>query len=426
MFSSISRFFRQVAVPPQYHATFRHLYHDIAWFGVLSGSVVNFMSIYATRIGATGLQIGLIGAMSAVVNLFLAIPAGRWLSKRNINRAIFWTSVFHRIGFIFFIFLPWLFNDADQVIAIILITFFMAIPLTPLGVGFNALFAEAVPDRFRAHVAGMRNIMLAITFILTSLISGYVLDNVPFPIGYQIVFGIGAFGAAMSSYHLYFVRPVQDDTPALQTNPQPVSSPQGAPTTQTKTPGGFSSILRLDILSTPFNKVLLALFAFHLAHNLTTPVYPLYNVRVLELNDNNIGISQALYYLTMLIGSMQLRNVVHRLGHKKVTGLGVMGMSLYPLLLAFTHEVWQFYVIALIGGFTWAWTNGAYANYMLERIPPDDRPSHLAWYTIILNLAILGGSMGGSVIATGIGFPSALILFAILRILAGMSILKWG
>jgi len=420
MFSGITRFFRQTAVPPQYHATFRHLYYDIAWFGVLSGSVINFMSIYATRIGATGLQIGLIGAMSAVVNLFLAIPAGRWLSKRNTNRAIFWSSVLYRIGFIFFIFLPWFFNNNGQVIAIILITFFMAIPLTPLGVGFNALFAEAVPDRFRAHVAGTRNIMLAITYILSSLVSGYILNNLPFPVGYQIVFGIGAFGAAMSSYHLYFVKPVQDELPAPPPTPEPASAQQ------TKSPRGFLAVLRTDILSTPFKKVLLALLAFHFAHNLTTPIYPLYNVRVLNLNDNTLGISQALYYLTMLIGSMQLRNIVHRLGHKTVTGVGVIGMSLYPLLLAFTHTVWQFYAIALIGGFTWAWTNGAYANYMLERIPPDDRPSHLAWYTIILNLAILGGSVGGSAIATEIGLSSALILFGLLRIVAGVWILKWG
>ena len=420
MFSKIFRVFKQAAVPPEYHANFRHLYLDIAGFGILSGSVVNFLNIYATRLGATSLQIGMIGAMSALVNLFLAIPAGRWLSKRNTSHAIFRTSVYYRIGFLFFIFLPQFFSTSQQINAIIVITLLMAIPLTPLGVGFNALFAEAVPDRYRAHVAGTRNIMLAITFIMTSLISGYILESLPFPLGYQIVFGIGAFGAAMSSYHLYFIRPVQDKIHASQT------APELAPAKQAKSPGSLSSILRLDILSTPFKKVLLALLAFHFAHNLTTPIYPIYNVRILELNDNNIGISQALYYLTMLIGSMQLRNIVHRLGHKNVTGIGVIGMSLYPFLLAFTHEVWQFYAIALIGGFTWAWTNGAYANYMLERIPPDDRPSHLAWYTIILNLAILGGSIGGSAIATQIGLSSALILFAVLRLFAGMSILKWG
>lgn len=420
MLSSITRFFRQVAVPPQYHATFRHLYWDIAWFGVLSGSVVNFLTVYATRLGASELQVGLIGAVSAIVNLFLAIPSGRWLSRRDTNLAIFWTSVFYRIGFLLFIFLPWLFDAAGQVIAIILITLFMAIPLTPLGVGFNALFAEAVPDRYRAHVAGTRNIMLAVTFILSSLISGFILDTLPFPTGYQIVFGIGAFGAAMSSYHLYFVRPVQDESPALQTTPEPATVKQTTPLR------GLLSVLRLDILSSPFRRVLLALLAFHFAHNLTTPVYPLYNVRVLELNDNHIGISQALYYLTMLIGSTQLRNIVHRIGHKRVTGLGVAGMSLYPLLLAFTTEIWQFYAIALIGGFTWAWTNGAYANYMLERIPPDDRPSHLAWYTIVLNFGILAGSLGGSALAGQIGLATALILFALLRLLAGIAILKWG
>jgi MFS family permease len=420
MFSRITRVFKQADIPREYHANFLHLYFDIGWYGVLSGSVINFLSIYATRIGATGLQIGLIGAMSAIVNLFLAIPAGRWLSKRHTGRAIFWTSVFYRIGFILFIFLPWVLKPSGQITAIIVITFFMAIPLTPLGVGFNALFAEAVPDNYRAHVAGTRNVMLAITFILTSLLSGYILEQAPFPTGYQIVFGIGALGAAMSSLHLYFVRPVQDLDSALPTAPQPVS------VQQTESPRGLTSALRLDILSSPFKKVLLALLAFHLTHNLTTPVYPLYNVRVLELNDNNIGIGTALYYLTMLIGSMGFRRIVHRLGHKKVTGWGVAGMALYPLLLAFTHEIWQFYAIALVGGFTWAWTNGAYANYMLERIPPDDRPSHLAWYTIILNLAILGGSIGGSAIATQIGLSQALILFAVLRVLAGLFILKWG
>jgi MFS family permease len=420
MLSKIFRLFTQADIPPQYRATFRHLYYDIAWFGVLSGSVINFLSVYATRLGATSLQIGLIGSMSAVVNLFLAIPAGRWLSRQNTQRAIFWTSVFYRIGFLFFVLLPWLFDTSQQVTAIIVITFIMAIPLTPLGVGFNVLFAEAVPERYRAHVASIRNVMFALAYVITSLLSGFLLDRIPFPSGYQVVFGIGALGAAMSSYHIYFIRPVADDLAARPSAPEP-ATPQPAVSTR-----GIVSFLRFDILSSPFKKVLLALFAFHLAHNITTPVYPQYNVRVLGLSDNTLGISQALYYLTMLIGSIQLRNIVHRLGHKRVTGWGVVGLSLYPLLLAFTHQVWQFYAIALLGGFTWAWTNGAYANYMLERIPPHDRPSHLAWYTVILNLAILGGSLGGSVIAAQIGLFSALILFGIMRILAGIYILKWG
>lgn len=420
MLSKVLRVLKQVAVPPEYHATFRHLYYDIAGFGILSGTVINFLSVYAARIGASSLQIGLIGAMSAVVNLFLAIPAGRWLSKRNTNRAIFWTSVYYRIGFFFFIFIPLYPGNTQQILTIIVITFLMAIPLTPLGVGFNALFAETVPEQFRAHVAGTRNVVLAITFIITSLISGYILEGFPFPIGYQVVFGIGAFGAAFSSYHLFFVKPLADVNPPLRPKLE-TDPPQ-----KTSRSRRFISSLRTDIIFSPFRKVLLAMLALHLTHNLTMPVYPLYNVRVLGVNDNHIGISTALYYLTMLFGSMQFRKIVHRLGNKNVTGYGIMGMSLYPILLAFTTEIWQFYAIALVGGFTWAWVNGAYANYMLEHIPSEDRPPYLAWYTIILNIGILGGSLGGSVVAEGIGLGNALLVFGVSRILAGIYILKKG
>ena len=412
--------FRQSDVPEKYRSNFSHLYLDIAWFGVLSGTAVNFLMVYATRLGATGLQIGLLAAMAAIVNLFLAIPAGRWIEQRHTGRAVFWSSVVFRIGYLFWIPLPWLFDAQGQIWALIILAFLMAIPLTPLGVGFNALFAEAVPERFRAQVAGTRNVTFAIAYMLTSLVAGFILKNMPFEPGYQVIFAIGAFGAAMSSYHIYHVKPLQEEIFPLPSSPMPAS------TTQADSPRKTKSMLRLDIWSTPFRNVLLALFCFHLAHYMSAPVYPLYNVRVLNLNDNNLGTGTALYYLTVLIGSTQFRHVAHRYGNKKVTGWGVAGMALYPFMLAAAQNVLHFYVLSFLGGFLFAMVNGAYINYMLENIPPDDRPSHLAWYTIILNIAILGSSLAGPAIAEVTGLVNALIIFGVLRILAGIAILKWG
>ena len=416
----LNKLFRQNAIPKEYHSNFLHLYLDIGWFGVLSGSTVNFLSIYATRIGASGTQIGLIGAMSAAVSLFLAIPAGLWLQKRNIGRAIFWTSIFYRIGFLSFALLPWLFSHNVQITLMIVITFFMAIPLTPLGVGFNALFAEAVPSEYRAHVAGLRNMMFAITYMFTSLLSGYILDKITFPIGYQVVFGFGFLGAMMSSFHLYHIRHIGDGDASLLSQPKP------DPTTQNASPRNMFTALRLDILRTPFLTILLSLFAFHLAQNMPTPIFPIFNVRELHLNDNQIGIGTALFYLTVLIGSTRLRKIVHSLGNKRVTGLGIMGMAFYPTILAFSTQVWHYYSVSLIGGFFTALATGSYANYMLEHIPPDDRPTHLAWYNVVLNIAILTSSLAGPAIANQIGIFSALILFGALRFLAGTLILKWG
>lgn len=412
--------FRQSDIPEKYRSNFWHLYFDIAWFGVLSGTAVNFLNVYATRLGASGLQIGLLTAMAAVVNLFLAIPAGRWIEKRHTGRAVFWSSVIFRIGYVLWIPLPWLFDAQGQIWALIILAFLMAIPLTPLGVGFNALFAEAVPERFRAQVAGTRNITFAITYMLTSFGAGTILKNLPFETGYTVIFAIGAFGAAMSSYHIYHVEPLQEESFPLR--PAPIAAPE----IRAASPRGIRSALRLDIWKTPFRNILLVLFFFHLAHYMSAPIFPIFNVRVLNLNDNNLGIGTALYYLSVLIGSTQFRRVAQRYGNKKVTGWGVAGISLYPFMLAASHNVWQFYLLSFLGGFLFSMVNGAYINYMLENIPPDDRPSHLAWYSIVLNVAILASSLMGPAIAEVTGLVNALIIFGVLRILAGLAILKWG
>jgi MFS family permease len=417
MQSFLSSIFKSSQVPKEYRANFLHLYLDIGWFGLLSGSAVNFINVYATRLGATGFQIGLIGAVSAIVSLFVAIPAGRWIEKRHTGRAVFWAAFVYRIGFFLWILLPWLFNPQGQIWALITLTFLMAIPLTPLAVGFSALFAESVPPDWRAHVAAMRNIVLSIVFMASSLLSGYILKSVIFPVGYQIVFGIGALGAAMSTLHLFFIRPLQTESPALPTQPEADPGKQSISPLQS---------LRLDIWKTRFRNVLLALFAFHFTQYLAIPIFPIYNVRVLELNDNHIGIGTALFYLTVLLGSTQLGKLVHKFGHKNITGWSVASMAAYPLILAASTHVWQFYVVSLIGGLSFSLVSGTYANYMLENIPANDRPTHLAWYNIILNAAILIGSLAGPAVADWIGLSQALVIFAALRFLAGWAILKWG
>jgi len=414
----LNKLFRQSDVPPQYRANFIHLYFDIGWFGLLSGSSVNFLNVYAARLGATAFQIGLLGSVGAVVSLFLAIPAGRWLEKRAVGKAVFWTAALYRIGFALWIPLPWLLGAQGQIWALILIALLMGIPLTGVAVGFNALFASSVPQQFRAHVAGMRNVVLSVMFMLSSVLSGYLLNHLPFPNGYQVVFAIGFFGAVMSTVHLYFIRPLQADQPSAPA-PDPVS-PAASPRRD------WRSVLRLEIWKTDYRRNLLVLLGFHVTQYLAIPLFSIYMVHNLRLTDDHIGIGTALFYLAMLLGSMQLRHLVQWLGHKNVTAYGVMGMALYPILMALSSQVWHFYGYSLLGGFVWALVGGAYANYLLENIPDHDRPAHLAWYNMVLNASVLFGSLAGPAIADGIGIGAALIAFGVLRLFAGAAILKWG
>ena len=393
----------------------------MAWFGILTGSAINFLNIYAARIGASGFQIGLLGAMPAVVSLFLSLPAGYWLQKQPVSKAVFWSAVLSRLGYFLWIPLPWLFGNQGQIWALTVITLVMGIPMCGLGVGFNALFAAAVPVEWRASVVGIRNVVQALTFIASSLGTGYLLDHLPFPSGYQVIFAIGAFSAAMSTLHLFFIRP--KFSPAAP--PLPVQGNIQVPE-QASNRFGWSSSLRLDIWRTPFRKILLVLFGFHLTQYIVFPLFSLFTVNVLHLTDANIGLGTALFYLTVLLGSTQLSRLEHMVGHHKLTGWGVVGMCIYPLAMSISHTPLHYYLLSITGGFAWAMVAGAYANYLLEKIPDDDRPSHLAWYNIILNGAVLLGSLAGPLLAGFIGIGVALFVFGLMRLLAGIAILKWG
>ena len=418
---SIRRFFNNQAIPQEYQRNFIHLYFDIAWFGILSGSAISFLNVFTARLGASGFQIGLLGAMPAVVSLFLSLPAGNWLQKRPIGKTVFWTAVFSRIGYILWIPLPWLLGNQGQIWALIVITLAMGIPMSGLGIGFNALFAAAVPVEWRASVVGIRNMLQSVTFIISSLGAGYILNHLRFPIGYQVVFGIGFLSAAMSTLHLYFVQPGKEHTIS------PVVASKLASNSKVKNRRfDWYTRLRLDIWHTPYRKILLVLLEFHLSQYLAVPLFALYTVNELQLTDANIGLGTALFYLTVLLGSTQLSRLAHRVGHQKLTGWGVAGLSIYPIAMALSHNAFHYYLLSILGGFAWALVGGAYANYLLEQIPEDDRPSHLAWYNIILNAAVLFGSLAGPFLAGYIGIGVALVVYGLLRLLAGIAILKWG
>jgi len=406
--------FSQGDIPMEYRSNFANLYSDIGWFGILNGSAMSFLSVFAARLGATGLQIGLLAAVSGAVNLLLAIPAGRWLETRRVDRAVFWTSVFYRCGYALIVPLPWLLPPEGQVWALIFIALYMGVPLTGVTVGFNALFASAVPVEWRAHVAGRRNIVFSLTFILSSLGSGYILNHMPFPEGYQLIFLIGWIGGMMSSFHLFFIRPLAEEA--------------ARPTVQAanNTPRPWLAALRLDIWKTWYRRPLLVLLGFHTAQYLAIPLFTLYMVNEMHLQDQHIGIGNSLFYLSVMLGSTQLNRLVRHGGHKTISGYGAIGMSVYPLLMAFSTQVWQFYALSILGGLAWALVGGSYANYLLEHTPAHDRPSHLAWYNVILNAAVLFGSLAGPVFAGWTGLAAALILIAFLRLLAGAAILKWG
>jgi MFS family permease len=419
-------------------SNFKHLYGDIFWFGVLSGSTLAFLSIYATRLGASGFQISFLTAGPAVINLLASLPVGRFLETRPLIRYSFWSAFFTRLGYLALIPLPWLLAPNFEIWGLVLITVLMSIPGTVLAIGFNAMFADVVPPDWRSEVVGRRNALVSASLAGTALLCGWILDmdRLAFPLNYQIVFALGAFGALMSTYHLGRLRRTGDEPPVRIGRPlldfarpgllRMVDAVHIAGGLRFLTRARGRSLLRLDLPRTAFGPFLFSYLIFYTFQNLPISLFPLAYVRVLNLTDGNISVGSMLFYLAMLLASLRLPYLTVRLGYKRLLVFGALGFSLYPVLIGLARGPALFWLASLLGGVAWGLTSAALINRLMERVPEAERPAYMALHNLALNVGTLAGSLSGPLLGEWIGIQPALLLGAGLRILAGLLLMVWG
>ena len=414
-----------------------HLYLDIIWVGVVSGSTLSFLGIFAARLGASSLQMGLLGSGPALINLLVSLPTGRWLEERHLVKAAFWGAFVARLGFVAMIFLPWLFSKPDQIWGAIWITLMMSIPATVLNISFNSLFAGVVPPEWRSTVVGRRNALVAAVTTAVVYLCGQILDRVVFPLNYQLVFTMGAVGALVSCYHIYQIRLPGETTRVLSWTPRAIQWDRIVSRFQNfrlllfarRDRGShpdYTPLLRLDVLRGPFGTFMLAYLLFYLFQYVPGALFALYNVHDLNLTDGEIGIGNALLYIFMTIVSLELSRISLRLGHRKTLVFGSLVFWGYPFLLYLAHGPVMFWVASAFAGAVWALIGGGLANRLMERVPANDRPAHMAWHNLVFNLGVMAGTMLGPLGSDWLGLRNMMLASAVLRLLGGLILLKWG
>ena len=262
---------------------------------------------------------------------------------------------------------------------------------------------------------------------------GRLLDALPFPLGYQVVFAIGAVGAAMSSLHLWRIRPTDEHRqPGRGRSMGDWADPGESVATQSlRLSVGLRFLTRANPLSSrwfnplrdlTFRKVLLLVAAMHLALYLAVPLFPLYLVNEIQLNDQFIGLGNSIFYIALFLASARLDAVTRRFGNRRAMALGIVIISLYPAILSQANGPALYLVASIMGGAGWALAGGAVGNYVLEKTPDDSRPSYLAWYNMSLQAGILLGALIAPALAGWWGLTIGLLFAAVCRFLIGAAI----
>ncbi len=407
------------SIPEELRSNFIHYFFDIAWWGLYAGATAAFLTIYATRLGATATQIGLLGALPATIALAVSLPAGRLVRRVSAWRASWVAAFISRMGFGLYALLPFFFNAHDQILAIICVTVAIAIPATVIGVGFSQLFMEAVPAEWRGTVVGVRNALFSIISFAVTMICGQILTHFPFQMAYQMVFTIGFVGGAATAYHLWSIRPLKElmMVPSAADQTRAMVQPPVSVITR--------RLSRLGSLLPPMNaqgrryvRVLAIMTLFNLSNNMISPLVPQILVHRLNLSDGIISIGTAASSMIVFLVSLVIGKIIRRTGNRRGTAIGWGLMAIHAVVLALASTVALYFFSVVIASMASGILLTSQMNYNLENVPDSERPEWLSWSNLMGNAALLLGSLLGPGIAGVIGIPAAIFSFGALRLLA--------
>jgi hypothetical protein len=190
----------------------RLLYAELAWMAFPFAMEWWYLHVYAIRLGATPVQIGLLSAGRA---LFLVIGAslGNWWQGRFANIVqsvalpIFVARTLLYAGIALVPSLPVPF----KVELLIGLAISAALPMGIAQAGFLGMLPAAVDKHDLARVVSRRSLLMNATILLALVIVGQLLEALVAPQNYQVGFGLACLASTLSWWNIRAIRVPDSD-----------------------------------------------------------------------------------------------------------------------------------------------------------------------------------------------------------------------
>jgi len=364
-----------------------NLYVDTAWFGVLNGIATTFVSVFAIRLGASNREIGWLAALPALINVFWLIPSGRLIERqRHRLPIILRTGFLQRLGYLLIALMP-LFIHTHRVKAVIILNALITLPTAVIKVAITSLMADLTSIEKRARMVSIRNILLSSVSMIVVLVGGRFLDLIPFPLNYQLLFGLGAGISMLSLYYLKRIQVPDAVIARHQARPKELLTLRLRRFARTVT--GQRDFLRFAG----------SLFVFHWGLHLPKALYSIYRVKDLRASDAWVGLLAMIISASTILSYFWWSKVAEKRGNRLVLIVSGLGLALYTTLMGLSPRLEPLIVVAVIGGVFLAGYNLSSFNFMLEVCPPERRPSYVAIYTSLVNVTAFLAPLLGTFLA---------------------------
>ncbi len=349
--------------------------------GSIGGSV--FLTGFALLLGANSFQLGLIGALPFIGQLFQFV--GAYFEERvgNRRKLVLQGALAGRLIWIMLLVLPFLtFLNGSQ-----LLIFFIGLAFSYAfnGIASNAWLSwmsDLVPARRRGSYFGVRNTVGAIAAMAATFLAGWVLDQARTQghesLGYAIIFGV-AVVAALGSAAL------------INRQAEPPLSPK--PQVQ------VGDMVVAPLRDRTFRTFVLANLGWAMSTGIASPFFNAYGLSVLNLSFSLLAVQAIATSAVSLIFSPLMGRLQDRYGARRVLVACVIGTLPLPWgwVFATPEYVLPLWLTAIFAGVFWPGINQGLVNVLMERAPGEYRGAAMATHSAITGLGTLvAGLLGGA------------------------------
>jgi Na+/melibiose symporter-like transporter len=250
---------------------------------------------------------------------------------------------------------------------------------------FTLVMGQAMPPDQRAFLMSRRWSVLGAAKLVALAIVGPLIEGLPFPYGYQLIFGVNALLAGAAFYC------------ATQ-----IDVPERAPT-QAKRREPIVRRIRQGVLEVWQEKPFLAFVGgrafLRLGLALVSAVIPIYWVDDLQASDTWVGYFNAMLSGATLLSYFLWVRVKRRYGHRWTLIPSVLGIALYPALLALARGPTAVLPVIAFNGLAGAGINLAFFDALLQACPRN-REAHFVAInmTAIHLMGVIGPPIGAALL----------------------------
>lgn len=363
-----------------------------------------FLPVLLTRLGATNFQVGLLTSMPGVTGLILAILVGRFLQSRR--EIVPWYSLARLLVITCYTLtgiVAFTLSGQYAISAILVIWGLATLPQTGLAVAFSVVMNAVAGPEGRYALLSRRWAIFGLTGVVVTFLITRVIDQIPFPTNYGLMF-MGLSIGGLVSY--YFSRKIQLPP---QSPPAPVASSSAFDSAR-----NYFSL----ILSEPaFRSFTIKKFVYISAVSLSLPILPLFFVREVHATDSQIGTINMTMTLVMLVGYFLWPWTSRKYGGRIVLLATTLGMAFYPALTASMPRVEWIILFAGIAGLFQSGLDLVFFDELMKTVPPEYSATFVSFSQSLQYVSAIVAPTLGTWLADSIGLGGALWVSAGLRFL---------